>query len=168
MHEAISFCQANLSRDTMNDYLSRLIAHMRWADHIVADALADDSQSAGESVRLFGHIAAVEHVWYNRIVERPAAHAVWPDLALAESRLLAAEHADLFEALIRDAADDSLARMIAYRNSAGRSYENSVSDIIIHTAMHGEHHRGQIARLIRAAGREPPYTDYIQYARRNQ
>ena len=65
--------------------------------------------------------------------------------------------------MIRD--DDALARPIAYRNSAGHAYENSAADIVIHTGMHGEHHRGQIARLLRAAGREPPYTDYIQYVR---
>jgi len=70
--------------------------------------------------------------------------------------------------LVRADDAESLTRAIGYRNSAGRSYENSVADIIIHTAMHGEHHRGQIARLLRAAGREPPYTDYIQYARREQ
>ena len=150
----------------MNAYLHRLVAHMRWADQIVADALEADPEP--ESVRLFAHIAAVEHLWYRRIFARPPACAVWPQLSVAEARALADEHATLFDALLDDADDDALARTIAYRNSAGRAYENTVADIIIHTAVHGEHHRGQIARLLRAAGREPPYTDYIQYARRDQ
>ena len=150
----------------MNDYLSRLIAHMRWADRLVADALDPDADA--ESVRLFAHIAAVEHLWYSRIFARPPAHDVWPALGVGESRALADEHAALFDALLRDADDAALGRVIAYRNSAGRAYENTVADIVIHTAVHGEHHRGQIARLLRAAGREPPYTDYIQYARRDQ
>jgi len=150
----------------MNAYLSRLIAHMRWADRIVADALERDAEP--EAVRLFAHIASVEHLWYSRIMEQEPAHAVWPDLSVAEARSLAEAHADLFDRLLRDTGDDSLARSITYRNSAGRTYENTLADIVIHTAVHGEHHRGQIARLLRAAGREPPYTDYIQYARRDQ
>lgn len=149
----------------MKELLLRLVAHMRWADAIVADALETDSVPDAESVRLFAHIAAVEHLWYTRILRHAAEHAVWPALSVAQSRGVAAEHATLFEQLLSDADAELLGRPITYRNSAGLSYENSVSDMILHTAMHGEHHRGQIARLLRAAGREPPYTDYIQYAR---
>jgi len=150
----------------MNEYLSRLIAHMRWADRLVADALETDAEP--ESERLFAHIAAVEHLWYSRIFGRSPAHDVWPPLSVAESRALADEQATLFDTLLRDADDAALQRVIPYRNSAGRAYENTVADIVVHTAVHGEHHRGQIARLLRSAGREPPYTDYIQYARRDQ
>jgi uncharacterized damage-inducible protein DinB len=152
----------------MNTYLSRLVAHMRWADALVADALEAEANADAESVRLFAHIASVEHLWYSRIVGRTPDHAVWPLLSTSESRELAAQHASLFATLIDDADDAALARVIEYRNSAGRAYRNSVSDILLHTAMHGEHHRGQIARLVRAAGCEPPYTDYIQFARRDQ
>lgn len=150
----------------MNDYLSRLIAHMRWADRTVADALQDHPDP--EAVRAFAHIASVEHVWYSRIHARTPTHAIWPELSVSQSRAVAEEHADRFDELLREADDDALARVIHYRNSAGHAYENAVSDIVIHTAIHGEHHRGQIARFLRAAGREPPYTDYIQYTRRDQ
>jgi uncharacterized damage-inducible protein DinB len=43
-----------------------------------------------------------------------------------------------------------------------------VGEIITHVTMHGGHHRGQIARALRQAGCEPPYTDYIQFSRRDQ
>jgi len=46
----------------MKELLLRLVAHMRWADAIVADALETDSAPDAESVRLFAHIAAVEHL----------------------------------------------------------------------------------------------------------
>jgi len=150
----------------MNAYLSRLIAHMRWADRIVADAL--ERAPDPEAMRLFAHVASVEHLWYSRILARTPTHAVWPALSLLESRTLAEDHADLFDELLRAADDHALERTVDYRNSAGTPYRNTVSDIVIHTAVHGEHHRGQIARLLCAAGHEPPYTDYIQYARRDQ
>ncbi len=43
-----------------------------------------------------------------------------------------------------------------------------MSEIVTHVAMHGSYHRGQIARQLRSAGLEPPYTDFIQYTRRDQ
>jgi uncharacterized damage-inducible protein DinB len=150
----------------MNDMLARLMAHMRWADNQFADALENDPPA--EAVRLFAHVASVEHLWYARIRGEPHQHAVWPSLDVAQSRQLAAQHADLFDRLVAESDDDALARLVSYRNSAGRDYRSPVGEIITHVAMHGSHHRGQIARVLRAAGREPPYTDYIQFSRRDQ
>ena len=152
----------------MNDLLLRLLAHMRWADDIVADALSTGETPEPESVRLLAHIAAVEHLWYSRTLGRPAEIAVWPTLSVAEARAVANQHADLFDALVIGADESALARRVAYRNSKGRAYESSVVDIVTHVSMHGGYHRGQIARQLRAAGREPPYTDYIQFMRRDQ
>lgn len=152
----------------MNELLLRLVRHMRWADGVVADALATGDGTGGEATRLFAHIAAVEHLWYARITSRKPEHAVWPELPLDVARTLAAKHAELFEQLVSTSDADALARVVAYRNSAGRDYANTVSDIVLQTTVHGEHHRGQIARLLRDAGRDPPYTDYIQFARRDQ
>ena len=144
----------------MNDILLRLVAHMRWADSQFADALELDPPTSltpafTDAVRLFAHIASVEHLWYSRIMARKPEHAVWPSLDVPQSRALAARHADLFEQLVTNADDDALSRSVAYRNSAGRDYRSPVGEIVTHVAMHGSHHRGQIARLLREAGREP-------------
>jgi len=153
----------------MKDLLLRLMHHMRWADALFADALQGDAPGIPpDAPRYFAHIASVEHLWYARIHGAPAEHAVWPELSVAKSRDLAARHADLFERLLGDNDEAALARLVDYRNSAGRAFKNSVGDIVTHVAMHGSHHRGQIARLLRQAGQEPPYTDYIQFARRDQ
>jgi uncharacterized damage-inducible protein DinB len=150
----------------MPDPLSTMIAHMRWADARVADAL--ERNGVDEAVRLFAHIASVEHLWLCRIEARTPAHAVWPSLSVAEARQLAAEHADLFEQLVATADDDALHRSVAYRNSQGIDFTSTVGDIVTHTALHGVHHRGQVLRILRAAGHEPPYIDYIQFTRLGQ
>jgi uncharacterized damage-inducible protein DinB len=138
---------------------------MRWADALVADAL-DDAPS--DAARVFAHIAAVEHLWFARIRGEAPEIAVWPSLAPSEARAVASEHADVFEQLVRLADDEALARRVHYRNSAGREFDSTTQDIVTHVAMHGSHHRGQILRILRAAGREPPYIDFIQYTRRDQ
>jgi uncharacterized damage-inducible protein DinB len=150
----------------MNDILLRLVQHMRWADRQFADALDDHAPT--DAVRLFAHIASVEHLWYSRIRGKTPEHAVWPSLDASQSRALAARHADLFEQIVTNGDDKALARPVAYRNSAGRDYRSPVGEIITHVAVHGSHHRGQIARLLRQVGREPPYTDYIEFSRRDQ
>lgn len=152
----------------MNELLVNLIAHMRWADAAFADALARASTPDSGAVLLLAHIASVENLWYSRVCGQPALHAVWPTLTVSDARALASEHADRFEELVRSGDDVALARTVRYTNSAGRSYENSIGDIVTHVAMHGSHHRGQLARMLREAGAEPPYTDYIQFARRAQ
>ena len=152
----------------MNDLLSSLIGHMRWADAIVAASL-DDANPDPQAVRLFAHIAAVEHLWLARIEGRKPDYPVWPDaMTPSDAATLAARHADLYSRLVEGASPDQLARIVAYQNSAGRDFRSRVSDIVTHVAMHGSYHRGQIARQLRSAGREPPYTDFIQYTRRDQ
>jgi len=152
----------------MNDVLLNLMQHMRWADTLVADALERDSVDDVKTLGLFAHIASVEHLWYARIQAQTPRLAVWPSLAVADARSLAAEHADLFEQLVRASDTDALARRVHYRNSAGRAYESPIAEIVTHVAMHGSHHRGQILQRLRTAGHEPPYVDFIQFTRRDQ
>jgi len=40
-----------------------------------------------------------------------------------------------------------------------------VRDILLHVAMHGQYHRGQINQLLRGAGLEPISVDYIVFVR---
>ena len=153
----------------MKELLLSLIDHMRWADAIVAESLQRNTPPDAEGARLFAHIASVEHLWYTRIEGRPAEHAVWPTaMTPSEAAALAGAHADLYQRLVASASTDQLARRIPYRNSAGREFVSRVSDIVTHVAMHGSYHRGQVARQLRSAGFEPPYTDFIQYTRRDQ
>ncbi|HEV8447663.1 MAG TPA: DinB family protein [Gemmatimonadaceae bacterium] len=153
----------------MKELLLSLVDHMRWADAIVGESLQRNPPPDPEAARLFAHIASAEHLWYARIEGRPAEHAVWPTaMTPSEAAALAAEHADLYQRLVEGASAEQLARRIPYRNSAGRDFLSRVSDVVTHVAMHGSYHRGQIARQLRSGGLEPPYTDFIQYTRRDQ
>jgi uncharacterized damage-inducible protein DinB len=154
---------------TMRDLLLKLLAHMRWADAVIADALVDAGDGVDpEAVRLYAHVASVEHLWYARIIGRQASYAVWPSLTPAESRDLAKQHADLFDKLVTTASDAELSRVVPYTNSAGTHFDSPVGEIVTHVTSHGSYHRGQIALALRAAGARPPITDYIQYSRRDQ
>jgi uncharacterized damage-inducible protein DinB len=40
-----------------------------------------------------------------------------------------------------------------------------VDDILLHVALHGSYHRGQVALLVREAANKPAPTDYIGFVR---
>lgn len=151
----------------MNDTLHRMFAHAAWANDLLLDELRAKPVSDPEVQLLLNHVIGAEHLWLSRIAGRPPRVAVWPSFSAAECAALAAENVAAFQELL--ALDEAaLERVVHYRNSAGREFDNTVRDILIHVALHGHYHRGQIATRMRAAGRTPVYTDYIGWARREQ
>jgi uncharacterized damage-inducible protein DinB len=59
----------------------------------------------------------------------------------------------------------------SYRLSAtappaeGTYFETQLEQMLIHLSLHGEHHRGQVARIVRDAGGVPAVTDFISFTR---
>lgn len=116
--------------------------------------------------RLFAHIAAAEQLYLERLLgSDPFPQDFWPVLTTAVAGRLARESVDAFLAVIADADERWLREAVRYRNSRGTYFETPREQLVIHVALHGEHHRGQIARLVRVAGGEPAVTDFIAFAR---
>lgn len=104
-------------------------------------------------------------MWLSRLRQTPATVAVWPPPDLERCATLAqATHAG-YSALIGELTPADLSREVAYTNSAGDAFRTAAEDILIHVAMHGSYHRGQVALLLRQAGAEPRATDYIAFVR---
>jgi len=150
----------------MPDLLENLYSHMWWAhDELVGELrrMAPDA----ETLRLFAHVVAAEHLWLSRIDGVKARVAVWPTSSFDEVVQLETANRARFRELLQR-RDDTRQQRIRYRNSAGNDFENSVGEILAHVALHGHYHRGQIARAMRLAGREPVYTDYIGFVRKGR
>src|SRR5690349_5192334 len=148
------------------DLLEKLYEHNWWAHDAIVAELRRAAPDA-ETLRLLAHVVAAEHLWLARIDGARPRVAVWPTLALDEIVTLEAENRARFRDLLAR-PDDTRLRRVRYRNSAGNDFENDVESILTHVAMHGHYHRGQIARAMRAAGREPVYTDYIGFVRKGR
>lgn len=150
----------------MADLLEKLFDHNWWAHRALFAELEREAPDR-ETLRLLSHVIATEHLWLSRIDGAAPRVAVWPSLTLDEVVALEAENrARIRELLHRP--DDSREQRVHYRNSAGNEFDNTVGEILAHVAMHGHYHRGQIARAMRAAGREPVYTDYIGFVRKGR
>ena len=150
----------------MTDLLEKLYEHNWWAHDAIVVELRRVAPDA-ETLRLLAHVVAAEHLWLSRIDGVKARVAVWPALSVDEIVTLESENRARFRDLLAR-PDDTRRRRVQYRNSAGNDFENDVDSILTHVAMHGHYHRGQIARSMRTAGREPVYTDYIGFVRKGR
>jgi uncharacterized damage-inducible protein DinB len=149
----------------MLDHLAKLFDHLEWADARALEGLRADPGSDPRALELYAHVLGAEHVWLTRVRQRPPRVAVWPTLSLDQCSALAAENATGFRALLADLGGDDLAREVPYVNSAGQAFRSAIGDILLHVALHGAYHRGQVALVVRAAGGTPSPTDYIAFVR---
>jgi uncharacterized damage-inducible protein DinB len=147
------------------NHLNRLIGHLVWADRLVLDALKRAKSVDPKTVNLYAHLLAAEHVWFTRLVNAAATVLVWPTLTVEECERLAAANAEQLSRYVDQLKPADLARGITYKNSAGAQFTSLVEDILLHVALHGAYHRGQITSALRAGGSIPNPTDYIAFIR---
>jgi uncharacterized damage-inducible protein DinB len=152
------------------EQLLRLFAYDNWANEQVLLSLQDNLDSidkADDAVQLYAHIAAAQEWWYRRIQKQSLEGIkLWPDYDLPVALQKITTMYDQWQQLI-NANKDNLDRTIAYKNSKGTAYETMLSDILHHVVIHGQHHRAQIAKLLRNAKIDPPATDFIYFSRSN-
>jgi uncharacterized damage-inducible protein DinB len=70
-----------------------------------------------------------------------------------------------YELYLSSLNEHDIDRTVAYSNSAGQSFETAIEDILLHVALHGSHHRGQVNLLLRQSGSETAAVDYIGFIR---
>lgn len=151
------------------DRLLRLFSYDMWANDQVLLTLQDHLEfpAADQAIAFYSHIAGAQEVWYARIQKQPSEELdVWPDYGLSVALQKLKTYTERWRLLIEENRSD-LNRNISYSNSKGDNFETPLSDILHHLIIHGQHHRAQIARLLRNAGISPPGTDFIFFCRAN-
>lgn len=152
----------------MLEYLQTLFKHAAWADARVLAMLRSETseEDAPDAFRIVAHLLAAERVWLLRLRgEDSTAMPIWPELSLQDMADLSDENRDDYAAYLAATSPEQLEETITYQNSAGITFHTRAIDILTHVALHGNYHRGQVARMIRLAGGEPINTDYITYVR---
>lgn len=142
-----------------------LFAHMAWADAQLLQALRAAPGDDPLSIERYAHVLAAEHIWITRIEGRDPRVGVWPVLSLEECAVLSDENARDYQRFIDLETDATLQRAVTYTNSSGATFTGRVLDILLHVAMHGAYHRGQVALTMRRSGGAPVSTDYILWSR---
>lgn len=149
----------------MRAAVRRLWDHARWADERILAAFRQSGGEPPEAFREFCHGLGASETWLARLERRDPRLAVWPALTLegaaAAMGTLYAGYAGFLDRL----TEAGLAEPVAYVNSAGQRFENTVSDILVHAALHAQYHRGKVNLLFRQAGGIPIPADYIAFVR---
>ena len=145
--------------------ISRLLGYNRWADRETLATLRRCGTPPPRALEIMGHIAGAARLWLARIEGTTSPLAVWPRLGLDECEQESVATAGAWERYARGLTAEMLARRISYVNSKGESWTSRVSDILTHLVFHSAYHRGQIAMLVRGAGQDPAYTDFIHAVR---
>lgn len=153
--------------------IRRLWQHLFWADREILRALEASRVPPVEALRELAHLVATEEVWLARLERREARSKVWPKIrdgvsppaALAEVGVLVDRTHLACERFLDALGEEDLRVRIDYVNSAGDAYVNSVGEILLHVALHGQYHRGKVNLLLRQAGLDPAPTDYIAFVR---
>lgn len=142
--------------------LQKLLAYDKWANEKIFPIFkkVEDPSIRKETDKLFAHLLTAQVVWVNRIQKQPLPEHIWPDLSLSEMASLIEDNQLKLQKLISEKDE-----IISYKNSKGEEFENSVEEILLHLTIHGQHHRAQIAKLLRQSGLKPPATDLIFFLR---
>ncbi|MBB3111640.1 putative damage-inducible protein DinB [Paenibacillus phyllosphaerae] len=148
--------------------IQRMFTHLEWANRqLLASLQAAQADEAGKAATLFWHILQAERVWLIRLNGNSSEGIkIWEDRAdLAACSELIEANSSGYKAWLDALPEAELDRVIDYRSQAGAPFQTSVRDILIHVALHGQYHRGQINTALRAGGFPPAALDYILYSR---
>ena len=142
--------------------LARLFQYNAWANARLVERLGDHP----EPLRIAAHSLTAERIWLMRLHnERVNGPPIWPTLSSEACARLADANASTYRAYLDALTEPDMSRKIRYRNSKGTEYRTSVADVLTHVLLHSAYHRGQAATALRAAGAEPPVTDFIAFVR---
>lgn len=148
---------------TTVDFLKELYAYNQHVNLKLIQFFRQHHFADDKAIRLFSHVLNAHHIWLARIEQKPALYQVWQIHEVSDFEKINEGSYRKTTTILATTPDFS--QTITYHTSSGTSYENSLSDILLHVVNHSTYHRGQIASLIREKGFEPPVTDYIFYQR---
>lgn len=122
-------------------------------------------ENSEKCLAYFAHIAGSQEMWYRRIKGASLEDIeIWPEYGLAVTQQKLNTLSANWKRLL-DSNSSNLDKTISYKNSKGTPFDTILSDILHHVIIHGQHHRAQIAQLLRQASIDPPTTDFIYFSR---
>jgi uncharacterized damage-inducible protein DinB len=132
-----------------------------WANKLVLSQIKSLQLESAEL--LLSHVINAQLIWLSRILPeldlKIDYQKVW---TLDEIPEILEENTSEFKKIIES---DSMERMVQFSNSKGEQFSLGLEHILFHVIIHGQHHRAQIAKIIRESGGIPKPTDYIFYIR---
>ena len=146
----------------MKDFFEDIFEYHYHFNQKLADLLISQSGRISErTIPLFSHVINAHQIWNSRILGTKSL-GVHDVHSLEKCKDL-----DYFnyKDTLKVLSEFDLQHKVAYENSKGHKFENSVQEILFHVSNHFTHHKGQVISDLRQNGIDPIVTDYIFYKR---
>ena len=146
----------------MKDFFEDIFEYHYHFNQKLADLLISQSGRISErTIPLFSHVINAHQIWNSRILGTKS-QGVHDVHSLEKCKDL-----DYFnyKDTLKVLSEFDLQHKVAYENSKGHKFENSVQEILFHVSNHFTHHKGQVISDLRQNGIDPIVTDYIFYKR---
>lgn len=147
----------------MKDFFKDIfLYHYKTNEQLLKTLEIHPAELPGEMLDIFSHSINAHQLWNARIMGRKGLgvfqrHELHHCKAWNKQNYF--DTIDIIES-------HNLDQAVAYKNSQGEPYSNTIEQILFHISNHFSHHRGQLVQLMRKSGMELPVTDYIFYKRR--
>ncbi|WP_372630010.1 DinB family protein [Cohnella sp.] len=146
--------------------IRRMMDQMYWANDELLRGLHQQPDASGEIGKLFRHLLIAEQVWVTRLEGKSSAHLkLWKESDVDSLEALVRDNEQRYKRYVEGLAGADLDRMLEYANQSGAKFRTSIRDILIHVALHGQYHRGQINSALRKLSGTPVPLDHIVFAR---
>ena len=142
--------------------LKRMEDYDRWASRRTLESVAALPEPSERALVLLSHLLASRLRWLGMIDgEDLGLMDTWPRYSLAECTRLSGELEGRLRSRIDGLEKADLDKVVSYTNPKGEYLEFKWGDTLLHSLLHSQYHRAQIASEVRSIGGQPASTDYI-------
>ncbi|GAA0872877.1 hypothetical protein GCM10009117_20240 [Gangjinia marincola] len=147
----------------MKDFFRDILKyHHHFNQELLIQLIENENQLEIEIQQLMSHSILAQEIWNSRVT-KSTVEAVNTFYRLQECKTLNDKnHSEALSIL----NDFDLDMNIAYSNSKGQHFNNTLIEIFYHVTNHFTHHRAQIISSLKNKGITPIATDYIFYKRK--
>lgn len=152
---------------TDKNNFKQLFTYDFWANKRIANTLQSQLfDTSKKCMNFLAHIRAAQQIWHARIKGEPTTDIeLWPQNEYVDDSIQMLKKVHTHWVTLLDINKGKLDQEISYKNSKGVQFNTPLDGILHHVIIHGQHHRAQIASLLRQSGIDPPATDFIFYLR---
>ena len=110
--------------------LERLLAYDAWGNRASLDSVRALADPPEQAVALLGHLGGAGRLWLGRLRGGPQTMAVWPALPGGECARVFDENREAWSSY-RGVEEKDLRRTVAYMNSKGEQFQNTLLDVLL-------------------------------------
>ncbi len=150
----------------MKDYLLKIFNYNHWCIDMLVETMEKNKVSDEYIIKMMSHILNTQRMRYNTITADTNSNVdLWALHSIENLKNKNAALTELYIKLITRLKLSELNEKIETKTLDGDIFFMTITDILIHIANHGSHHRGQVSLRLRELGIAPPNYGYIYYAK---